>query len=424
VGLNIVHEKEAFNGTEFGTAFFSGNVPLIKVLKEALIRDHYQQQLAIYDNVGQGKKPVKKASEREIQAKIQNLHGFIKDGITSSEPPTEKIGVFDEAQRCWNADHFYAKSKQNENREKKSFDIQRKSEAQLLFEFMDRHEDWAVIIALVGGGQEINTGEGGIREWGKALQEKFNHWEVHISPDLLTGGNSTAGQTLFESVPVDMVIHQDESLHLSINQRSFKANNLNEWVNAVLANDADTACDLSIGIQRDFPILITRSLDAAKNWLRSKMGGTKRIGLVVSSGGQRLRPYGIIADETINEANWFLNDEKDVRSSYYLEVVGKEFVVQGLELDWIGVCWDADLRRANDHWDFKRFSGTRWQEMKQDSDRQYLLNTYRVLLTRAREGIIIWIPEGDRRDKTRIPEFYNPIWEYLKSCGALELNLH
>lgn len=421
VGLNIVHEKAAFSGSDFDTAFLSGNVPLIKVLKEALTRDHYKMQKQLFADKKVLLKPSKKASEHYIDAKIQNLHSFIKDGIRSDKAPVERIGIFDEAQGCWDADHFYNKSKQNENRERKVFTIHRKSEAEMLLEFMDRHEDWAVIIALVGGGQEINTGEAGIREWGKALETIYKHWEVHISPDLLEGGDSTAGKTLFDTLPSHLVIHPNKDLHLSINQRSFKANNLNEWVNAVLANEPVKASTVAATIQPKFPILITRDLQAAKGWLRSKMGGTKRIGLVTSSGGLRLRPYGVFANEAINEAYWFLNDEQDIRSSYFLEVVAKEFVVQGLELDWVGICWDADLRRGRDNWEYKSFAGTKWQEVGQEADRQYLINTYRVLLTRAREGIVIWIPEGSNEDGTRLPSFYNPIYEYLKDCGAKTL---
>ncbi len=423
VGLNIIHEKEVYGGQEFDTSYFSGNVPLIKVLTEALARDHWKRQLDSYKLTKTGKRPTKEDSVREIKAKIHNLHTFIKDGIRKETPPAERIVVFDEAQRCWDATHFYNQSKRNQNRETKPFALQQKSEAELLFEFMNRHDGWAVIIALVGGGQEINTGEAGISEWGRALKNKYSNWEVHISPKLLLGDSVTAGKTLFEKTPGKIRVHENSSLHLEVSQRSFRSNNLNAWVNAVIDNDFSLANKLSGEIQKNYPLLITRDLKKAKTWLRNKISGTKRVGLLASSGGLRLRPFGLFVKEEINVPYWFLNDEEDVRSSYYLEIAATEFAVQGLELDWIGLCWDGDLRRDNNQWDFKSFSGTSWHRAGVDSpvDRQYILNKYRVLLTRAREGLIVFIPEGDSQDQTRSPEIYNPIYDYLKSCGLLEI---
>jgi len=421
VGLDIVHEKEAFGGDEFNTAYFSGNSPLINVLREALAEDHYQRKKQLFDLKKVGTRPRRKDSDREVKPRIQNLHLFIKDGIRKITPPDERIVVFDEAQRCWDAKHFSNKAKQNRNREKNPFEIEEKSEAELLFEFMDRHEGWAVIIALVGGGQEINTGEGGISEWGKVIENKYHHWEIHISNQLLTGDSSTSGQQLFLQVPDGLHITSNDHLHLSVSERSFRAINLNAWVNAVINNNSDEAFELAQSIKEKYPLFITRSIDSAKEWLRNKKIGTKRIGLVASSGGLRLKPYGIHVREIIDEAMWFLNDENDIRSSYYLEIAATEYKVQGLELDWVGICWDADLRRNSKGWDFKNFSGTEWHQTKTTAERQFLLNTYRVLLTRAREGIIIFVPSGDEKDETRSPEFYNPIFEYLKSCGLQEI---
>jgi DUF2075 family protein len=420
VGLNIVHEKEAFGGRETNTAYFSGNGPLIKVLKEALARDHYKTAVNEFSNGDGNKKPKKSTSEHSVKSKIQNLHQFIKAGLRSTTKPVEQIVVFDEAQRCWDADHFYNKSKQNANRETSPFTIERRPEAEILFEIMDRH-DWAVIVALVGGGQEINTGEAGIAEWGRVIESKFPKWEVHISPQLFFGDDTTAGAKLFKNEPHDITIKTNEDLHLAVSQRSFRATHLNVWVNAVIDNNAVIAQAEAEKIKDRYPLLITRDLSKAKEWLRNKILGNKRIGLTASSGGMRLRPYGINVKDTIDEARWFLNDETDVRSSYYLEVTATEFAVQGLELDWIGVCWDCDLRRSLDDWQFKNFSGTTWSNVNKKEDRQYLLNKYRVLMTRAREGLIIWIPTGDKDDPTRLPEFYDPIFEYLKSCGLTEL---
>ncbi len=286
---------------------------------------------------------------------------------------------------------------------------------------MDRHEDWAVIIALVGNGQEINTGEAGIGEWGRVLKQKYNHWQVHISPELLLGDPNNSISTLFEKKPNNIDIQTNESLHLSVSQRSFKANNLNDWVNAVIDNKPVKAKELYSTIHENYHIFITRDLLHAKQWLIKLKHGNKRIGLVASSGGLRLRPYGINTKEGINVPYWFLNDENDVRSSYYLEIVATEYKIQGLEIDWAGICWDGDLRRDGDKWGYKNFIGTKWGNVNKSQDQRFLLNKYRVLLTRAREGMIIWVPEGDKDDITRSPKIYDPIFEYLKACGVKEI---
>ena len=420
VGLNIVHEKEAFGGKETNTAYFSGNGPLIKVLKEALARDHFSSEKMKYALGELAKRPSKSASEHSVKSKIQNLHQFIKSGLRSKSKPNEQIVVFDEAQRCWDADHFYNKSKRNENRESIPFNIERRPEAEILFEIMDRNE-WTVIVALVGGGQEINTGEAGIAEWGRVIQSKFNNWHVHISPQLYFGDDTTAGAKLFKNEPANILIKTNSDLHLSVSQRSFRATHLNTWVNAIIDNKPELAKAEAEKIKEKYSLVITRDLLKAKKWLRDKILGNKRIGLVASSGGLRLRPNGINVKESIDEALWFLNDETDVRSSYYLEVTATEFAVQGLELDWVGICWDCDLRRVFNKWEFKNFSGTKWSNVNKKEDQQYLLNTYRVLLTRAREGLIIWVPNGDKNDPTRLPDFYDPIFDYLKSCGLEEI---
>lgn len=421
VGLKVVHEREAFGGDEFDTAYFSGNGPLIKVLREALARDHYRSRKELFEIGKLDAKPTIEASRREVRTKIQNLHTFIKDGIRKTTPPTERIVVFDEAQRCWDARHFFNQSKRNQNREADPFELQQKSEAELLFEFMNRHEGWAVIIALVGGGQEINTGEAGISEWGRALTARYSNWEVHISPQLLYGDSTTAGNTLFDEPNTQVKVDTNEHLHLSVGQRTFRVSHLNTWVNALLDNKPDEAAELAKSIQELYPLKATRDLETAKKWLQHQIRGAKRVGLMASSGGLRLRPYGINVKEQIDEAYWFLNDEKDIRSSYYLELVATEFAVQGLELDWTGLAWDADLRRNHIGWDFRSFSGTKWQNTQSAADQKFLINKYRVLLTRAREGIVIFVPEGDLNDETRLPEFYDPIYEYLLACGLQTL---
>ncbi len=422
VGLNVIHEKDLFGGHEFDTAYFSGNGPLISVLKEALARDNYEKRLLKYKIDSVGEKPTKKESQQSIKGKIQNLHSFIKEGIRNKNAPTEKVVVFDEAQRCWDALHFYNKSKQNQNRETNPFEIQKKSEAELLFEIMNRHKDWAVIIALVGGGQEINTGEGGIGEWGKALKTEFSDWYIHISPQLLFGDESTSNQTLFDIKPSSLLISTNDDLHLKVSHRSFKANNLNSWVNAVLENEPEKAKKLFSTIKDSFPIIITRDLSSAKKWLKDKVIGNKRIGFVASSSAVRLKADGINIDDRIEVESWFLNDPKDIRSSYYLEQAATEFDIQGLEIDFCGLCWDLDLS-FDTKWIPKKFhvSSSSWSSNVQEITQQYLLNKYRVLLTRSREGLIIWVPKGNNDDPTRPITDYDKIVEYLERCGLQHL---
>lgn len=418
VGLNVIHKEEFIEENKSSAAYFSGNGPLVNVLREALTRDEYERNKIYFKNSQLKEKPSRTITQTKVESKIQNLHNFLKDGVRNIIAPHESIVVFDEAQRCWDADNAYNKAVQSRV---KNDNPLRKSEAEVIFEVMDRHNDWAVIIALVGNGQEINTGEAGIGEWGRVLKEKYNHWQVHISPELLFGDSSNAINKLFEEKPNNVDIQTNSCLHLSVSQRSFKANNLNDWVNAVIDNDPTKAKSLYSLIHQRYPIFITRDLLKAKEWLNKLKQGNKRIGLIASSGGLRLRPYGINTKEEINVPYWFLNDENDVRSSYYLEIVATEYKIQGLEIDWVGICWDGDLRRDNGHWDFKNFSGTKWGNVHKDEDRQFLLNKYRVLLTRAREGMILWIPDGDTEDVTRSTGIYDPIFEYLKECGVKEI---
>ncbi len=411
VGLNVIHKDEKIENNKSIKAYFSGNGPLIKVLTEALTRDEYERN-KIKVNAGSKKEEIR----NKVKSKIQNLHNFIKDNIDKKDPPVERVVIFDEAQRCWDATNNYNKAIQSRVQNKSL--LVKKSEAEIIFEIMERHVGWAVIIALIGNGQEINTGEAGIKEWGRVLIEKFRNWQIHTSPQILLGGEN---DSLFSNEYANIDIQTNDSLHLSVSQRSFKANNLNEWVNAIINNDVQTAINLYAEIHENYPIFITRNLNTSKNWLKKVKQGNKRIGLVASSGGLRLRTYGINTKEDIDVPYWFLNDETDVRSSNYLEIVATEYKIQGLEIDWVGICWDADLRRNQNGWDFKNFSGTKWQNVSNTSDQQFLLNKYRVLLTRAREGMVIWIPEGDTNDPTRSPEIYDPIYNYLKECGVKEI---
>ena len=291
----------------------------------------------------------------------------------------------------------------------------------MILEIMDRHPDWAVFVALIGGGQEINSGEAGLSEWGRNIAEKFQHWKVLISPQLKQGHHSTGSQTLFEKVPDDISLEENEDLHLKVSIRSFRAEKTSDFVSTFLDGRADLARAILRNHLYDYEIVFTRSLETAKEWLKKRQRGSRRIGLTASSGARRIKAYGLEVKNQLDEVNWFLNPPDDVRSSFYLEDVATEFAIQGLELDWTCLCWGADLRYADERWDYKRFIGTKWQNINKKRTREYLLNKYRVLLTRAREGIVIWIPPGCRNDTTRLPEFYNSTAKYLSQCGIKEI---
>lgn len=410
-GLNIVHNSDYKKDSKDLGVFLSGNSPLVKVLSEALARDTSRRE-----GIN------KKEANRKVSTFIQNVHQFIDEYFEDKKSlPVDNVLIYDEAQRAWTKEYKYFKSNKSVNA----------SEPEILMSIMDRFENsWAVIIALVGGGQEINTGEGGLAEWGKAIRENFFHWKVYVSPELKVGDHSTGNMTLFKEVPSHVELVEKRELHLCIPVRSYKAQQLSNWVNLVLSNKYVEANEVYQSFSNAFTIFITRSLDIAKEYFRKNVRGTRRYGLIASSGARRLRAIGVDVNaglkgsSTQNELGaWYLNPENDVRSSNFLEIVSSEFGIQGLELDWTCVCWDLDLRRYKNDWDFKNFSGTKWQNISEEnvSERQYLINTYRVLLTRAREGMIILVPNGDSEDITRLPHFYDSIFYYLKSCGIREI---
>ncbi|GAB3911258.1 DUF2075 domain-containing protein [Mucilaginibacter boryungensis] len=402
-GLNIAHDKEFQDGEQSLATFLSGNGPLIKVLRNALSRDAHKRLL-------RNDTAAKKKETDRIISFIENVHRFLDHYFVDKDRiQNNKIVIFDEAQRAWNAEHSLRKF----NRPY--------SESEMMLEIMNRHTDWAVIVALVGGGQEINTGEAGLPEWGKVIQQKFTNWKIYISPQLKTGNHSTGNLTLFENQPNNLNITENPDLHLDVSIRSYKAEELSRWVNLVLTNQPIEAKTVFNENLTKYKIVITRDLEKAKQWLRAKCKGTRRMGLVASSGARRLRPHGLDVRLELEEAEWFLNTRDDVRSSYYLEIPATEFGIQGLELDWVGACWDLDLRRNGQDWDFNAFKGTKWQKVSKVETRQFILNKYRVLLTRAREGMVIFVPVGDINDHTRPPEYYNNIASYLMSCGVREL---
>ncbi|MEG9436369.1 DUF2075 domain-containing protein [Edaphobacter sp. HDX4] len=402
-GLNIATRRSEEHHDEHAV-FLSGNGPLVDVLREALARDKARREGVS-----------KKTAEREVRSFIQNIHHFRDHYVGNEHIPVEKVVVFDEAQRAWTREQ--AASFMQRKRGQADFDV---SEPEFLISVMDRHPDWCTVVCLVGGGQEINTGEAGISEWISALETRFPTWEVHVSPRIALPEYGSANDV--EAFLASPRVCSDEHLHLAVSMRSFRAEALSAFVGHILDDDPEAARATYKSIKEAYPIYLTRDLATARAWLRGQARGSERFGLVASSGAQRLRPEGIHIKAEIEPANWFLNASTDVRSSYYLEDVASEFAVQGLELDWVGVCWDGDLHHKNGKWAYQTFKGTKWQSINDDSRRLYLKNAYRVILTRARQGMIVFVPKGNTSDHTRPRSFYDGTFDYLRSCGISALD--
>lgn len=402
-GLNIANERLKADESEH-SVFLSGNGPLVDVLREALARD------SVATAKENGDKLTKSEAEREAKSFIQNIHHFRDDNLKSEKPPIEKVVVFDEAQRAWQKEqvsNFMKRKKGIEN-----FDM---SEPEYLISVMNRHEDWCTIVCLIGGGQEINTGEAGVSEWIESLKSKYQNWEIYYSEKILSEkttylNNSELLQWLENNG------NKKTDLHLSVSVRSFRSEKVALLIQSILENNPAQSKEVYSSIKDNYPILLTRDLSKAKSWLKLVAKGTERIGIVSSSGARRLRSDGINVKNEISPADWFLNNQDDVRSSYYLEDIATEFDIQGLEIDYTCLAWDINLYYESG-WNFQNFKGSRWQNINQDSAKNYLLNSYRVLLTRARQGMIIYVPEVDNSDWTRPKIKYDSTFEYLKSCG-------
>ena len=295
--------------------------------------------------------------------------------------------IFDEVQRAWNLQKTASFMKRKKNRTGFS-----DSEPEFLISYMDRHKEWAVIVCLVGGGQEIHTGEAGIDAWLEAVNSRFPDWHMYIS-SRLTDTEYAAGKVL-EVIRRRQNTHFDDCLHLAVSMRSFRAENVSAFVKALLDCEWQQASETFAQINDRYPIAVTRDLTRAKQWIRSHARGTERFGLVASSKAQRLKPHAIDIRVDVDPVHWFLNDKEDTRSSYYLEDAATEFQVQGLELDWTCVTWDGDLRFTGSGWSYHDFRGDRWINIGNLDNRRYLLNAYRVLLTRARQGMVIFVPPG------------------------------
>ena len=456
VGLDVAI-KQTYQGNDKpvedeGAVYLSGNGPLVAVLTEALAQDNYKK---CREN---GEKKKMTDSRREVSKSIQIIHRYrdnmlakiknpVENGVLEIDPEkavkmekagfgeVEHVAIFDEAQRSWThkriADYLKRGGTYGNKLKVPNFPM---SEAAFLIWSLDQREDWATIVCLVGGGQEINTGEAGISEWINALNEQFPHWNVYISPKL-TDPEYAEGR-VNELLKDNKKVTYAESLHLGVSLRSFRAEKLSAFVHALLSFD-DNASSLYNEIKEKYPIVLTRDMNKARRWLHDKVRGTERTGVLVTKESARFKPLAVhilpAGDE--NAVHWFLDDKADVRSSNYLEDAATEIQVQGLELDYTCVLWDADMRCEGDKWSFHRFNGqTKWTEQKGDTESKqelmkYMLNAYRVLLTRARSGMVICVPEGNPNktlngfweDSTRLPEFYEGTYQYLKSLGIEEI---
>lgn len=403
VGLNVATRRRATDQPTHAV-FLSGNGPLVAVLREALTRDEVARLRL------EGQKASKARISPKVKSFIQNVHHFRDAGLKQTNPPADRVVVFDEAQRAWDR----IKTAQFMKLRKGISDFDH-TEPEFLTSYLDRHDDWAVIVCLVGGGQEINTGEAGIAAWIDAARTTFTNWRVHISPEL-NDSEYAAGQVL-ESLKPRAYVNLEPALHLSTSMRSFRSERVSEFVKAVLDQDAARARAMLSQVLPKYPIVLTRDLNSARSWLRDKARGSERFGLVASSSAQRLKPLAIDVRVAVDPIDWFLGAREDTRSSYFLEDVATEFQVQGLELDWVGVTWDADLRVEGGAWTFNSFIGTKWNRVNKSERQRYLLNAYRVLLTRARQGMVIFVPHGDASDRTRCPTFYDCTFRYLAGLG-------
>lgn len=431
VGLNVAIEQSKRNSGETRDSlavYLSGNGPLVKVLTAALARDKKERDGGNYTD-----------AVRKVKQFIQEIYNYREQMLNKIKTPIvggkleidetnsiadenaghseiEHIAIFDEAQRSWNlkklADWLARGGSYGNKRKVPEFPM---SEAEFLIWSLNLRKDWAVIVCLVGGGQEIHNGEAGIEEWVRAVKESFPNWNVYIS-DHLTDKEYADGN-LQKTLNQCPNINYSSDLHLAVSMRSFRAEKLSLFVHHLLERNVSEAKKVYEEIKANYPIYLTRNIDVAKDWLRKRARGSERYGIIVSSKAERLRPLAIDVKRECDVVHWFLDDERDLRSSLFLEDVATEFDVQGLELDWACIAWDGDLRYKESDWDYYTFRNNKWQKNKQEINQKYQINAYRVLLTRARQGMILCVPEGNKEDPTRQPEFYDNTYKYLESIG-------
>ncbi|MEN9932170.1 MAG: hypothetical protein RIS17_743, partial [Pseudomonadota bacterium] len=406
-GLNLACQRHPDHPEEHAV-FLSGNGPLVAVLQEALRRDGKRKR-ALPDLP-----EARMLQAREPDAFIQNVHNFRDEYLAPDRIPTEHVVIFDEAQRAW--DRAMTSDFMRRKKGQPGFD---QSEPAFLLSVMDRRPDWCVVVCLIGEGQEINRGEAGVAEWVNALQAELRHWQVFLPPHLLADSGPLDGAQRWHLTQRGAVV--DDGLHLAVSVRSFRADRVSAFVAALLSEDAAAAAALRPD-PAHFPIWHTRDLARARHWLRAQRRAGERAGLLASSNALRLKPEGLHVKAPVDVCHWFLNGNDDVRASNALEDAATEFDVQGLELDWTGVAWDLNYRRTSEGWQARQFRGTAWQQISATESgigrADYVRNAYRVLLTRARQGMVVYVPRGDVADATRPPADYDAVASWLTACGV------
>ena len=430
IGLNTAIEQSSKEGK---AVYLSGNFPLVEVLQEALTRDYIERKRFIESNEEKKTRTKKGDAKREVKAFIQMIHHYrdqylegvditLEDikrrpgGTDEAYIPTEHVAIFDEAQRAWTKEEL-----QRFMREKKNVQNFLYSEPEYLISCMDRQRDWGVVVCLVGNGQSINKGEAGLKEWIESIFPRYKSWDVYISQTILE--SEELSQKQITDIQPQLKLRKE--LHLEMSMRSFRSESVSLFINQLLDLKVEEAKSTLYELRKNnYPIVMTRSLERAKRWLRSKKRGNERMGLLASSKAERLKAISINVKYSPNFVHWFLEDSQDIRSSDTLEDALTEFEVQGLEIDWACVAWDADLRLSEDKHTWEHFQlrgGGKWQNIKKPVNQEYQINAYRVLLTRARQGIVVLIPEGDDTDTTRKREWYDRTYNYLKGIGIPEI---
>lgn len=430
IGLNTAIEQSSKEGK---AVYLSGNFPLVEVLQEALTRDYIERKRCIESDEEKKTRTKKGNAKREVKTFIQMIHHYrdqYLEGVDITPEdikpipgytdkayiPAEHVAIFDEAQRAWTKEEL-----QRFMREKKNIQNFPYSEPEYLISCMDRQRDWGVVVCLVGNGQSINKGEAGLKEWIESILRRYRSWDVYISQAILESGELSQEQI----TDIQPQLKLREELHLEMSMRSFRSESVSLFINQLLDLKVEEAKSTLYELRKNnYPIVLTRSLERAKRWLRSKKRGNERIGLLASSKAERLKAISINVKYNPNFVHWFLENSQDIRSSDTLEDALTEFEVQGLEIDWACVAWDADLRLSEDKRSWEHFQlrgGSKWQNIKKSVNQEYQINAYRVLLTRARQGIVVLIPEGDDTDTTRKREWYDRTYNYLKGIGIPEI---
>ncbi len=410
VGLQLLF------GTE-KSVFVTGNAPLVDVLQLALKNSYREKNAANQLNIPSGYK--KEQISRVINLatfNIEKAHRFLKDRSTLSTPTDETLVIFDEAQRTY----LKGRSVVSERLER--------DEAELILEALEKQNPGKglVIICLLGHNQAINTGESGVISWFKAVN-KAKGWSYQIDEKTLSLNG------LFDDISSRQMWSNHskrkslEKGHLDHSLRFWKNRDVEIWASAVVHGDSDKAMEVATSLgQEGIRIYLTRELKTAKNWVNGLRVGEERLGMIASSQARRLIAEGIhiLPQSDSKIGHWMLAPSGDIRSSNTLDVAQNQFQIQGLELDYALVCWDADFRRAKTGWEAYNISGTKWQKQSKKEEQAYRENSYRVLLTRARKGMVIYIPNGDESqiDETRNPSFYDGIFEFLVTCGCVVIN--